>query len=193
MYGLIVGEPVDPPAKASDEDAEIVVPKLSKGTLQLLRACLKNNVERARAAIANGADVDIQTDDLEGLSPLCYCAHYEYPDIVEELVKGGAALDGDDARCYYTFYDDNDVYWSDCELATPLFFAACGGSAPCVKVLLDGGADKSAKTSKRGLTALDAARDNLQVYERALESNPGSRFYDLKRKAYREVVALLQR
>ncbi|MFQ5483365.1 MAG: ankyrin repeat domain-containing protein, partial [Nitrospinaceae bacterium] len=93
----------------------------------LREAVLAGNLSQVRQAIAAGDPVN--TDDLEGMTPLHYAAQKGFGEIAGVLIKNGANV------------NERSLFG-----ATPLHLAAFAGHLKTIKVLLGQGADNTART-----------------------------------------------
>lgn len=121
----------------------------------LLHAAEMGELEAARKAIAEGADVDCIDPNDRVATPIVHASNHGYLEIVKLLLQNGADPDA-------------------CNLGgnTALMLAARFGHIDVVKALIDGGVDVNA-TDGSGGTALDNARDHPEI-QRILK-NAGAR------------------
>ena len=144
---------------------------------EFIEACKQGNLEKVRALIKQGVDVNMSVWEIRGVyqskppvfgrtmrsgfttpssqTPLLVAISNRHIDIVKELINAGA-----------------NVNKGNSSKETPLMFASIGGHNEIVKILLSAGADINAKSSSyssskgpRSYTALYFASENghLQV------------------------------
>lgn len=107
-------------------------------TEELFSAVQKNDLDRVRELLAQGADVEAR--DAHSATPLLRAARYGYTDIAALLIKKGAEVNAKD----------------DAIGATPLILAASRGHTDTTKLLIEKGADVNAQ-AKDGKTSLMGA------------------------------------
>jgi len=120
-----------------------------KADRALIDAAQNGNVEAARQAIADGADVD--TLDKRGRAPIQNALHSNNIEAVKLLIDNGANLNAKVANSW-----------------TPLYEAVLIGHMETVKLLIENGANVNAK-DKMGGTPLDQVQneeiiDYLRLY-----------------------------
>jgi hypothetical protein len=109
-----------------------------RGFSQLHRAAMGGHVERVRALLAQGANVDVRQREFHG-TPLQYAAHNGNGEIVQVLLEHKATVDSQDKQG-----------------RTPFIWAAMGGRSDMIRRLLDAGANIDAE-NEGGWTALHYA------------------------------------
>lgn len=151
----------------------------------LVSACGLGQLDRALAFVAGGADVNEVDAGGFGATGLYVAAESNHPDVVDAMIKAGAAVD--QAR--------TDTG------ATPLIEAATRGLQDVVAVLVDGGADVD-KARTDGSTPLIMAAyfghtGVVKVLlaagaDRAIWTKFGTAVELAKKQGHTEVVALLE-
>ncbi|HDR8994433.1 TPA: ankyrin repeat domain-containing protein [Burkholderia vietnamiensis] len=148
----------------------------------LVAACLNGMVDVVDAAIAAGADLDVQDD--QGWTAMAYAVDAEQLDIVKSLVNAGASLgtshvtgkfyflhdaatQGMEPMITYLLEQGLNVNEADGNGITPLHCAAQYGHATAARALLDAGADRHAQDIF-GRTPLDVATDDARVHLESL-------------------------
>ncbi len=111
------------------------------GQTALMYAADAGQMEVVRYLVANGADVNAESDGLGRGTALIYAAASNRIDVVKYLLEHGADVDATTRR-----------------KETALFWAGAQGNVEVVKILLDNGADRTL-TNKKDQTALDLARE----------------------------------
>ena len=129
--------------------AQNVKPANPKADRALLDAAENGNIEAARQAIADGADVD--TLDKRGRAPIQNALHSNNIEAVKLLIDNGANLNAKVANSW-----------------TPLYEAVLMGHMETVKLLIENGANVNAKDQMGG-TPLDQVQneeiiDYLRLY-----------------------------
>ncbi len=147
-----------------------------EATAQLIKAAQTGNLELAKQAIANGADINVKNynDASCACTPITYAATYGHTDIVETLINAGAnpnseeyswsALTGSLAHQHFDIAKrlikaGANVNSVDEEGVTPLMSAVYQGNIEIVKDLINAGANVNAK-DEYGNTALNIAQKN---------------------------------
>lgn len=105
---------------------------------ELLSAVEKNDLQRVKELLRQGADVQVK--DAHGATPLLKAARYGYTEIAALLIEKGADVNAKD----------------DAIGMTPLILAASRGHTDTTKLLIEKGADPNAK-AKDGRTSLMGA------------------------------------
>jgi ankyrin repeat protein len=173
-------------------EPEPVVSEKEKAAMAFSKLCETGSVEQLNAAIAAGAEVNIENRD--GMLPLAYAARNKHAEAVSALIKAGAKVEG-----------HNHCGW------TPLMMTAWmpGCTPEAITALLKCGADVNA-TDEDGTTPLNMAagrgspevistliKAGAKVNESALmtaaEINENSEVITLFLKAGAEVNARTQR
>lgn len=109
-------------------------------------ACFRENIKAAKTLLSCN-DLDVNSRQKVGITPLMNAAEHGMIEIVELLLKKGADINAKTAK--------NE---------TPLHYAAAGGNVEIAKILLAHGADLHAKTTD-GCNALEVA--GLSGYAKA--------------------------
>ena len=133
----------------SEVPAQNVKPANPKADRALLDAAENGNIEAARQAIADGADVD--TLDKRGRAPIQNALHSNNIEAVKLLIDNGANLNAKAPNSW-----------------TPLYEAVLIGHMETVKLLIENGANVNAKDQMGG-TPLDQVQneeiiDYLRLY-----------------------------
>lgn len=134
-----------------------------KAGAAFFRICKIGTLEKAKAAIAAGAEVNVEDDS--GAMPLVYAASNKNPEIVSALIAAGAKIDARNHRGSMTplmvtvgrqgcnpeaitrlLKCGADVNATDNSGHTPLILAARSGSLEVVAALVKAGADVNVKT-----------------------------------------------
>ncbi len=122
-------------------------------------AAMRHDVERVRALLRDGADVNAAQPD--GATALHWAAYHRDPDLARLLTEAGA-----------------DVSAANRNGSTPMWLAASQGDAATVRVLLDGGADANEALPLGRRPLMLAARSGSVEAVRALldrGANPNAR------------------
>jgi ankyrin repeat protein len=141
--------PIEAKRVYSEMQAPSVEKANPKADLDLIDASMKGNIESARQAIAEGADVNAL--DTRGRAPIQNALHSGNIEAVKLLIDSDANLNVKSANSW-----------------TPLYEAVLIGDLETVKLLLENGAQVNAKDQMGG-TAMDQVQDKqiidiLQVY-----------------------------
>ena len=129
---------------------------------ELHQASKDGNVKKVRDLIEAGANIEQQTDDAEGNTPLIFASGKNHVNVVRELIKAGADLDK-----------------SNKDGHTPLLFASKWGHLDVARELIKAGADINKADKKYNHTPLliaaawehpEIVRELLQAG--ALNANP---------------------
>ena len=128
--------------------------------MKMALAVEQNNVEEARKLIAQGCDINFETET----SPLLQATYDQHAEMVRLLLDNGARVDG--GKKVVSRSDQNII---DCRGATPLSCAAERGNAEIAGLLVAHGADVN-HPSKDGITPLMAAAKggNLEIIDELL-------------------------
>ncbi len=124
--------------------------KKSDGERALIRAICKSDLETVKALLDKGVDANTKDRDV-GLTALMWTAVMERSNIVEALLKQGAAVDAKD--------EDG---------MTALMWAALEGHHRIVRVLLRNGADVKSRDKWGWTTLMFAVRGGSTATVRAL-------------------------
>ena len=118
------------------------------GKTLLNAAIVRHDLAKIKILVKAGANVN--TKDINGLSPLHLSAQDGYKDITEFLLQNGASIN-----------------ITDSENCTPLHYAVTFERVDSVKFLVEKGADLSIKSRLKSQTPLDIARKNnlLEISE----------------------------
>ena len=131
------------PVEAKRVDSEMQAPSVEKANpkadLDLIDASMKGNIESARQAIEEGADVNAL--DTRGRAPIQNALHSGNIEAVKLLIDSDANLNVKSANSW-----------------TPLYEAVLIGDLETVKLLLENGAQVNAKDQMGG-TAMDQVQD----------------------------------
>ena len=141
--------PIEAKRVYSEMQAPSVEKTNPKADLDLIDASMKGNIESARQAIAEGADVNAL--DTRGRAPIQNALHSGNIEAVKLLIDSDANLNVKSANSW-----------------TPLYEAVLIGDLETVKLLLENGAQVNAKDQMGG-TAMDQVQDKqiidiLRVY-----------------------------
>lgn len=142
---FITGEKVDFPNNIELPQIEYPEP-ISKAQENLWDACKSGDIEAAKTAITNGADVNAldTRGSKSGRKPLNWAAYYNHLEILKLLVEHNADINGQNITGF-----------------SPLHHAVESDNEQAVKLLLELGANQNSK-NKRGKTPLDMAIANNQ-------------------------------
>ena len=128
----------------------------SSSSSTLIESARTGDLPAARAALANGADVDATNAD--GFTPLIIAAAGDHIEFAEALVKA-----------------DADINASTSKGLTALMLAAFEGHAGMTRFLLSSGADAT-RQNEAGLTAfaLARAKNNTEIMELLAQASAGA-------------------
>jgi hypothetical protein len=141
----VPAQPSPPPPEAkpveliAEVPAQNVKPANPKADRALIDAAQNGNIEAAKQAIADGADVD--TLDKRGRAPIQNALHSGNIEAVKLLIDNGANLNAKTANSW-----------------TPLYEASLIGRMETVKLLVENGANVNARDQMGG-TPLDQIRN----------------------------------
>jgi ankyrin repeat protein len=128
----------------------------SEADRALLKAAKKGNIEAAKQALADGADVNAKVE--EGWTPLHLAAENGHKEIIELLIAKGADVNAKGR-------------WG----STPLLLAALYGHKEVVELLISNGADVNARDFL-GMILVDVAIWHSKTEEKSPQTTPPSKY-----------------
>jgi ankyrin repeat protein len=157
---------------------------LSKIDEMLMQSAYKGQLEATKAAVAKGANVNVQ--ETKGRTPLILAASAGHTSVVEALLSSGA-----------------DINLTDNDRQSALMYAAKASQDEVAAVLLENGAEVNVQSKKAGITALMLASvsNNIDLVEALLDqgADPSaldrlgrSAFFLADKKGNSEVAKLLE-
>ena len=130
------------------------------GQTALMLAARSGSAAIAELLIDHGADVNA-LESWRGQSALMWAADAGFPEIVDLLIGNGAAVDFRAAAIDWPAQVTSEprAQYRPIGGLTPLLYAARSGCTPCVRAILEGGADVD-RPNPEGMTPLMIALDN---------------------------------